>query len=462
MTRLLLLLSLSLPIFLTARASADVITDWNNMLLQTFAQEGQSATPPTNSRAMGMMGAAMFDAVNSVNRNFSAYLGYYDTTGPTSMEAAAAQAGYDVLMSLYGSNSFYASNFQSLLNSQLAGISDSTARNNGISLGQSAAAAMIAARTGDGSTASSTYTSQPINTPGAWQPGNSVGAWGATSGTFLKSEWGSLTPFTINSGSQFRTLSPSGGTTWTQADVDAFLASPEYTAALQEVATLGSASSSLRTADQTNIAYFWMDGPGTASPPGHWNRIAQDVSGSLGIEDKARLFALLNLAEADTAIATWETKRYYDFWRPMQAIAQADIDGNAATTADTSWSPLIPTPSFPSYTSGHSAFSAAGAEILASFLGTDNITFTSYSESPFLSGADSYRTFNSFSEAADEAGMSRIYGGIHYSFDNIDGQELGENVASWTFSNFLQVVPEPGSCLLASLAGLMMVFRRRR
>lgn len=455
-------ITLSFAGLLASRASADVITDWNNMLLQTFAQEGQNASPPGNARALGMMGAAMFDAVNSVNRNFSAYLGYYDTTGPTSMEAAAAQAGYDVLMSLYGSNSFYASNFQSLLNSQLAGISDSTARNNGISLGQSAAAAMIAARTGDGADAPNSYTPQPVNTPGAWQPGNSSGAWGATAGSFLKAECAYTLPFTMTSGTQFRTLSPSGGTSWTQADVDAFLASPEYTAALQEVATLGSASSSLRTADQTNIAYFWMDGPGTASPPGHWNRIAQDVSGSLGLEDKARLFALLNLAEADTAIATWETKRYYDFWRPMQAIAQADIDGNAATTADTGWSPLIPTPSFPAFTSGHSAFSAAGAEILASFLGTDSITFTSYSESPFLSGADSYRTFNSFSEAADEAGMSRIYGGIHYSFDNIEGQNLGENVAGWTFNNFLQVVPEPGSFLLTALAGLILGFRRRR
>lgn len=458
----LLLLCLSLHLLLPVRASADVITDWNNMLLQTFAQEGQNATPPANSRAMGMMGAAMFDAVNSVNRNFNAYLGYYDVTGPTSMEAAAAQAGYDVLMSLYGSNSFYASNFESLLNSQLAGITDSTARNNGIALGQSAAAAMITARTGDGSTASSTYTSQPINTPGAWQAGNSAGAWGATSGTFLKAEWGSVTPFTMNSGSQFRTLSPSGTSTWTQSDVNNFLASSAYTNALEEVRLIGSSTSATRTADQTNIAYFWMDGPGTASPPGHWNRIAQDLSGSLGIEDKARLFALLNLAEADVGIATWETKRYYDFWRPMQAIAQADIDGNAATTADTSWNPLIPTPSFPAFTSGHSAFSAAGAEILASFLGTDNVTFTSYSESPFLSGADSYRTFNSFSEAADEAGMSRIYGGIHYSFDNIEGQNLGENVASWTFSNFLQVVPEPSSFLLTALAGLILSFRRRR
>jgi hypothetical protein len=289
-----------------------------------------------------------------------------------------------------------------------------------------------------------------------------VGAWGATSGTFLKSEWGYVTPFTMNSGDQFRTLSPAGTSTWTQTDVNTFLASSAYTAAFEEVRILGSSTSSVRTQDQTNIAYFWMDGPGTASPPGHWNRIAQEVSGSLGIEDKARLFALLNLAEADVAIATWDNKRYYDFWRPMQAIAQADIDGNIDTAQITNWSPLIPTPSFPAFTSGHSAFSNAGATILASFLGTDNISFTTNSESPFLSGSDSYRTFNSFSEAAAEAGMSRIYGGIHYSFDNIDGQALGADVAANTFSNFLQVVPEPSSCLLTVMVGLMTAIRRRR
>jgi len=190
---------------------------------------------------------------------------------------------------------------------------------------------------------------------------------------------------------------------------NAFLASPEYTAALQEVAALGSSTSTIRTQDQSNIAYFWMDGPGTASPPGHWNRIAQDVSGSLGIEDKARLFALLNLAEADTAIATWETKRYYDFWRPMQAIAQADIDGNAATTADTGWSPLIPTPrslptpavTAPLARQGQKSWRVSWAPTASPSPATAN--------RPFSAGANSYRTFNSFSEAADEAGMSRIY-----------------------------------------------------
>jgi hypothetical protein len=146
----------------------------------------------------------------------------------------------------------------------------------------------------------------------------------------------------------------------------------------------------------------------------------------------------------------------------MQAIAQADIDGNIDTVQNTSWLPLIPTPSFPAVTSGHRAFSNGGATILASFLGTANISFTTISESPFLSGPDSYRTFNSFSEVAAEAGISRIYEAIHDSFDNIDGQALGADVATNTFSNYLQVVPEPSNCLLTMMVGLMTAIRRRR
>lgn len=226
--------------------------------------------------------------------------------------------------------------------------------------------------------------------------------------------------------------------------------------------SLGAATGSTRTADQTEIAYFWVDGPGTASPPGHWNRIAQTVSASmsLNVEENARLFALLNLTEADTGIATWDAKRAYDFWRPMYAINTASADGNGDTLEDAAWAPLIPTPSFPAYTSGHSGFSGAAAEILALYFGTDNIAFTTDSESPFLAPGTT-RSFSSFSEAAEEAGMSRIYGGIHWSFDNTDGLDLGANVADNVFNNYFQPVPEPGSVLLIFSAGLALLLRRR-
>jgi membrane-associated phospholipid phosphatase len=378
--------------------------------------------------------------------------------------AAAATAAYNVLISnyndMYGGSNSYASSFTSLYNSQMSSIADGEAKTRGMEVGLAAAQAMITARAGDGWNAASTYTPQTFGTPGAWQPGNTAGAWGASSGTFLKSEWGFVTPFTMSSGDQFRPATLAG---FQANQMPAFVASQTYTDGFNEVKNLGAATGSTRTADQTTIAYFWVDGPGTASPPGHWNRIAQTVSASmnLSVEDNARLFALLNLAEADTGIATWDAKRAYDLWRPMQAINTASTDGNADTLENATWSPLIPTPSFPAYTSGHSAFSMAAATILAEFFGTDNIAFTTDSESPFLPLGYT-RDFTSFSQAAAEAGMSRIYGGIHYSWDNTDGAALGAAVADNTFNTLLLPVPEPGSALLILTVGLVSLLRRRR
>jgi hypothetical protein len=328
--------------------------------------------------------------------------------------------------------------------------SDSNVRASSVALGSSAASAILNHRANDGYYASGTYTPQASGTPGAWQPGTVQGAWGATQGSFLQSEAGYMTPWAMTSNTQFRAGPPPA------------LNSAEYAAAFNEVKTLGSATSLTRTADQTNIAKHWMDGPGTESPPGHWNYIAQSVSAALDFDDKARLFALLNIANADAAIATWETKRYYDLWRPMQAIAQADIDGNAATEQDTGWTALLPTPSFPAYTSGHAAFSQASADILELYFGTDNVMFVSTSNNANLAVGERQRVFTSFEEAADEAGMSRIYGGIHYSFDNLEGQLLGSQVANNTFNSVLLPVPEPSGALLAMLSGLGLTLRRRR
>jgi membrane-associated phospholipid phosphatase len=460
------LLTSFLLLALAGMVRADVITEWNALMNQTFANESTTATPPTNSRTMGMMGGAMFDAVNSINRNYNSYLGTYTPTTAGSsidMTAAAATAAYNVLVSnyndAYGPGNSYLANFTSLYNTQMSGIADGEAKTRGMEIGQASAQAMITARANDGWNAASTYSTQTAGTVGAWQPGNTAGAWGASSGTFLKSEWGNLTPFTMSSGSQFRPATLAG---YAPDQMTAFVGSQAYADAFNEVKSLGAASGSTRTADQTAIAYFWVDGPGTASPPGHWNRIAQSISAAAGlsVEDNARLFALLNLAEADTAIATWDTKRAFDLWRPMHAINVADTDGNADTLADAAWAPLIPTPSFPTFTSGHSAFSMAGATVLADFFGTDNISFTVDSESPFLPLGYT-RDYNSFSEAAAEAGMSRIYGGIHFGFDNTEGAAIGASVADNVFNSMLQPVPEPGSAVLILCTGLALMLRRR-
>jgi len=418
---------------------------------------------------MGMLGGSMFDAVNSVNRNYQPYLGYFNpsTVGAgIDQQAAAARAAHDVMSSIYtdryGAGNSYLTSFTNLYNTQMSAIVDSEAKTRGMEVGAAAAAAMISARAFDGWNATATYSPQPFGTVGRWQAGTTPGAWGAGTGTFLFSQWGNVTPFTLNSASQFRPSGPVGLNGTTATDYQNWVQSAAYTAEFNQVKELGRATGSTRTADQTTIAYFWVDGPGTSSPPGHWNRIAQSVSASAGLnlEQNARLFALLNLAEADTGIATWEAKVYYDTWRPMLAINTASTDGNPSTIEDASWSPLIPTPSFGAYTSGHSAFSMAGATILAQFFGTDNVSFTAESESPFLPLGYT-RDFTSFSDAAEEAGMSRIYGGIHWMSDNTDGSALGANVANFTFNNSLLPVPEPGSLILLLCAGLAALRRRR-
>ncbi len=448
-------------------ARADVILEWNALMLQTFAAEASSATPPTNSRTMGMLGGAVFDAVNSVNRSHTAYLGYFDpvTAGVgIDMAAAASAAAHAVMQSvytdMYGAGHSFAASFSDLYAQQMAGIADGDAKTRGIEVGLAAAQAMIDARANDGWNVVSTYESQPLGTLGRWQAGTSFGAWGSGAGTFLKAQWADLTPFTMGSSNQFRPGGPNG---FQPDNYTAWINSAAYVADFNQVKDLGGTFSTTRTADQTNIAYFWVDGPGTASPPGHWARIAATVSvqEGLSLEQNARLFGLLGLAEADTGIATWEAKVFYDTWRPMYAINTASLDGNPLTFEDTSWTPLIPTPSFGAYTSGHSAFSMTGATILKNFFGTDDYYFITDTESPFL--PEGYtREFFSFTEAALEAGMSRIYGGIHWMSDNLDGAVLGAEVANNVYNNFMLPVPEPGGMLLIGLSACGLLLRRRR
>jgi len=227
-------------------------------------------------------------------------------------------------------------------------------------------------------------------------------------------QWGSVTPFALTTGDEFRAPPPPA------------LDSAAYAAALNQVQSLGAVNSSTRTADQTQQAHFWNDGGGSYTPPGHWVLIAQQVAKAEGqsLSANARLMAELCVALADAAVACWDTKYTYDLWRPVTAIQNADQDGNAATTADSAWQPLLITPPHPSYVSGHSTFSAAAAAILADTFG-DATAFTT--TSPTLPNVT--RSFTSFSQAADEAGLSRIYGGIHTSLDNDAGKALGGQVA---------------------------------
>jgi hypothetical protein len=212
----------------------------------------------------------------------------------------------------------------------------------------------------------------------------------------------------------------------------------EYQKAYDDVKSLGSKTSTTRTAEQSQIALFWGDGPATCTPPGHWCIIAHGVSLAKGwtLIENARAFALLALALADAAIAAWDMKFTYWSWRPITGIPKGSTDGNPHTTGDPIWQPLLTTPNFPDYVSGHSTFSEASAEVLKHLCGTDQVPFSTTSDA--LPGAT--RSFQTFSEAADEAGRSRIYGGIHFNFSNQDGQQAGRKLAQQACTRFLKKI----------------------
>jgi hypothetical protein len=401
--------------------TADMVLQWNDVLLDAIRVD--RTAPPVAARAMAITQVAVFDAVNAITQTYESYA--VDRHGPkgASPEAAVAAAAHRALSKLFPDQR---ATFDAELAASLAEIPDGAAEKKGVALGRSVANEILALRRHDGADATVAYT--PGTAPGDWRP---------TPPAFAPAQlpqWGDVTPFTMESGDQFRPAAPPA------------LGSAEFAAAFAEVKELGAANSATRTAEQTRIAQFWINGPGTATPPGHWNEVAQVVAEAEDntLVENARLFALLNLALADAAIVSWDAKFEYDYWRPVTAIRAADTDGNPDTAADPTWTPLIPTPPFPAYTSGHSTFSAAGAAMLADFFGTDDIAFTLESENP----AAPDRSFTSFSQAAEESGMSRIYGGIHWSFDNVRGLATGDALGHFVTANYLE--PLTGAVALAS------------
>jgi membrane-associated phospholipid phosphatase len=389
----------------------DVVFRWNEMILTAIKTD--RTPPPMAARNLAIIHAAIYDAVNSIYRTHRAYHVDAKPRGETSAEAAAAVAAHRVLVVLYPRQ---VERFDEALDESLDSIPEGPAKENGIALGQDVAEQILAWRRTDG------YSLRVAHSPrrivGAWQP-TSPGYRPA-----LLPQWPRLTCFAMRNGAQFRPADPPA------------LTSAAYTDSFQEAKSLGAAASTTRTPEQTEIALFWADGDGTTTPPGHWNRIARSVAVARGnsLADNARLLALLNIALADAAIVSWDCKFKYDFWRPISAIRNADLTGNPDTIADPEWTPLIRTPPFPSYTSGHSTFSSAAAAVLAYFFGSDDVRFTSTSEG--LPGVT--RSFSSFSAAAAEAGMSRIYGGIHWSFDNTAGLASGRDLGIFVSQNYLR------------------------
>ena len=388
---------------------ADTVTEWNAAALSAIRVN--RTPPPVASRALAMLHVAIYDAVNGILRTHEPYL--VESAVPASAFPEAAAAGYQMLTALFPSG---AGEFAELYERSLAGLPSRPQKTAGVAWGEAVADRILASRAQDNSDA--IVPSPPSQASGSWEPTPPMFA------PYALPHWGFVAPFAIPSGSHFRPLG--------QPALDSATYADEY----EEVKALGAAVGSTRTAEQDVIALFWADGAGTETPPGHWNSIAQRVAALRAntLAQNARLFALLNVALADAAIASWDAKYHFNSWRPVTAIRNGDADGNPATAGDPAWSSFIATPPFPDYVSGHSTFSGAAATVLARFFGTDDVSFTTGSD--FLPGVT--RSFTSFSTAAREAADSRLYGGIHTRSANEDGLSCGIEIGDWAFTHVMQ------------------------
>lgn len=390
-------------------AVADEVTDWNRVATDVAAAGGQNGIVQT--RTYAIVHIAIHDAVNAVERRYRPYLLEARSTGAASAGVAAATAAHDALVELVTTQR---AAIDSAYESALAAVPDGPAKTNGIGLGRAAAAAILARRNNDGSAASVAYTAGIL--PGQYRPTAPANA------SALLPQWGQVLPFAMKSGDQFRTEPPPD------------LFSARYAAEVQEVILVGGEQTGMRTDEQSEIARYWYE----PSAQG-WNRIARNIAATanLNIWKNAQLFALLNVAMAEGYIAGFESKYYFNFWRPITAIREAYADGNPDTEGNPEWNSYLVAPPVPDWPSTHSVLGAAGAAVLARVFGTDMIAFEMTSGAPY---ARITRRFYSFSEAALENANSRVLAGIHFRAACVAGMEQGRKVGEYVLDNYFQPV----------------------
>ena len=391
----------------------DVVLQWNRVLQDTIRIPGQQPSTIFPVRSFAMMHAAMFDAVNSIDGSYTPYLTDVPGTKHASLEAAAAQAAHDVLTALYQTRQGV---FDMELAKSLEGIEENRMRQ-GIRVGEIVAAHLLAARANDGWNATPSAYLLSL-TPGNWQP---------TPPAFAPAgftHYPAVTPFAITSNHQFSPNPPPS------------LTSAEYAAAFNEVKEIGSATSATRTADQTQVARLWANVNTPTTVFFVWNNVARTVAleRATTTVENARLFALINIAFHDALLTTFTSKFQHGLWRPVTAIRRADEDDNPNTTQDVNWSSLIGNPPYPTYAGNHAAIGTSQSTILGLFFERDDIAF----QHTWEGAGGATRSYPSFTAMANEEERSRVYGGIHFTFDQTAGQSVGRNVANYVFQNFMR------------------------
>ena len=386
-------------------ASADVITDWNENAVSFGVLH--NIGPPPAERIIAMTQVAMFDAVNSIERKYRPYLIQLPASPTTSKDAAAAAAAGTVLA---GINPQTQATMKSLLESYLAAIPDSPAKAEGIRLGEAVAAKILEERANDGARAPDTY--RPRATAGIYVPTAPTAA----------SQWPKVKPFALTSASQFRPPPPIA------------LESAEWAADYNEIKELGGRASTKRSARQTEDARFWLVTDGR----GYYPVIRTLVEAKkLSLVDSARLFALAAVAREDALIAVFDAKYHYEFWRPVTAIRNGDIDNNSATERDAAWEPIDATPMHPEYPCAHCISSASLVGVMEVVFGTAEMPEVSIASPTAPGVVHRWTNVRAFS---DEVSQARIWAGFHYRSSTKVGQDMGHKIGDYVAKNLMQPV----------------------
>ena len=383
-------------------ARADVIADWNERAVNAgnVARVGNSPT----ARAIAMVHLAMFEAVNSIAPRYTPYRARLAADPGASRDAAAASAAHGVLVRLYPQQT---AELDKALQASLSAVSDGAPKTQGIQLGQQAAAAILAERSNDGADAPNTY--RPFTATGKYVP------------TTLPIGWTvkDVKPFSLKAGNQLRPAAPYS------------LKSSQWAKDFSEVKRMGAKNGSARTSEQTEIARFWeLTGPATYNP------VIRQLSASSGFDilDNARLFALFSMVTADAGIAIFDAKYAYNFWRPVTAIRNADMDGNNATERDPTWEPFIATPMHPEYPCAHCISQGSAASVLEAFFGDVVPTFTMTS----TTAPGVTRKFSRLSDYVAEVVNARVYDGVHYRTSGEVGAAMGRRNGQFAVQNYLK------------------------